>query len=151
MSWKQYFKEDKDFRQISNEPLFLFDNFQFIVREASHLQIVKSQNNYLAFYFQVQVVMWAAWMSFCFLSKIKIISSRLKPLWIKTVDMHSFILITVLPLELVGTYTSQTTQTPISPPSQGLVVHTNLLQATLTTLPTPKLFWLALSTSLHLK
>ena len=39
----------------------------------------------------------------------------------------------------------------IPTPTQILVLHTNLLQATLTAVPTPKLFWLALTTSLHLK
>ena len=66
--------------------------------------------------------------------------------------MHSItFLITVQPLEVVMTYTSQTTQTRIPTPTHNLVIYTNLLQATLTALPTPKLFWLAVSASLHLK
>ena len=50
-------KETKVFDQFRNELLFSFDNFQFIVCEAFHLQIVKSQNHYLSFYFEVEVVM----------------------------------------------------------------------------------------------
>ena len=50
-------KGTKVFDQFRNELLFSFDNFQFIVCEAFHLQIVKSQNHYLSFYFEVEVVM----------------------------------------------------------------------------------------------
>ena len=50
-------KGTKVFDQFRNELLFSFDNFQFIVGEAFHLQIAKNQNHYLSFYFEVEVVM----------------------------------------------------------------------------------------------
>ena len=57
---KTIFQGGQIFDKFQMSHFFLFDNFQFIVGEASHLQKVKSQNHYLSFYFQVQVVMPAA-------------------------------------------------------------------------------------------
>ena len=65
-------------------------------------------------------------------------SHRLKPLCIETVNMHFIIiLVNVQSLEVLITYTSQTTQIQIPIPTQILVLHTNFLQATITTLPSP--------------
>ena len=153
MSWKQYFKREQMFSTSLKWATFFYLNIfsllLLVVGEAFHLQIVKNQNHYLSFYFQVYVVRRAAWIRFCFLSKIKTISSRLKLQCFKTVNMHwIMIILMVQPLEVVMTYTSQTTQTPLPTRTQILVKHTNFLQATLRT---PKFFWLALTSSLHLK
>ena len=117
--------------------------------------MVESQNNFSRSYsvfMQVQLVTHLVQMRFCFPSKTKTTSSDLNFPSIVMTSMQSIVTLnTVQPLEEVMTCIYQTTQTPISTPTQILVVHTNLLQATLTALPTPELFWLALTTSVHLK
>ena len=102
----------------------------------------------LYLFFQARIITNQARTRLSFPSKTKTTCRRLKLQCIKTVNMQfTAAVATVQSLEEVMTCTSEIMQTQTPNPTQILVLHTDLPLATVTAQATPKLFWLAVTTS----